>query len=198
VGHCGKGGISIGLGEETVHAAALYLLRPLPGEFTSCTPILSGGCSLYSGAGKEEGTMGEARDLLDRVTNAFFSSEWDTAAKLYAPDAVADTPDKGEVRGQENIVAWTRELIEAFPDAQYEPVNEYEVGNTAIDEGFFVGTNTGPLQGPTGETIPATGKRVRARAVDLATVENGVITSHRFYFDQLDFLGQLGLMEGTE
>ena len=93
-------------------------------------------------------------------------------------------------------MAWTRELIDAFPDAKYEPVNEYEVGNTAIDEGFFVGTNTGSLQAPTGETIPATGKSVRARAVDLATVENGVITSHRFYFDQLDFLSQLGLMEG--
>jgi ketosteroid isomerase-like protein len=139
--------------------------------------------------------MGEARDLMDRVTDAFFSSQWDTAAKLYAPDAVADTPDKGEVRGKDNIVAWTKELIDAFPDAKYEPLNEYEAGNTAIDEGFFVGTNTGPLQGPTGETIPATGKRVRARAVDLATVENGVITSHRFYFDQLDFLGQLGLMD---
>jgi ketosteroid isomerase-like protein len=145
---------------------------------------------------KEGGRMGEAREAMNRVTDAFFRQAWDEAAKLYSSDAVADTPDKGEVRGNDNIVAWTKELIDAFPDAKYEPVNEYEAGNTAIDEGFFVGTNTGPLQGPTGETIPATRKRVRARAVDLATVENGVITSHRFYFDQLDFLTQLGLMDG--
>jgi hypothetical protein len=32
-------------------------------------------------------------------------------------------------------------------------------------------------------------------ACDIATVENGVITRHRFYYDQMDFLGQLGLME---
>jgi ketosteroid isomerase-like protein len=152
----------------------------------------------YSGAGIEEGTMGDARDAMDRATDAFFSGEWDTAAKFYAPDAVAVTPDRGEVTGIDNIVAWTRELIEAFPDARYEPVNEYESGNTAIDEGYFTGTNTGPLQGPTGETIPATGKSVRVRACDIATVENGVITSHRFYYDQMDFLGQLGLMEATE
>jgi ketosteroid isomerase-like protein len=152
----------------------------------------------YSGAGKEEGTMGEARDAMDRVTDAFFSSEWDTAAKLYAPDAVAVTPDRGEVTGKDNIIAWSRELVDAFPDARYEPVNEYESGNTAIDEGYFAGTNTGPLQGPTGETIPATGKSVRVRACDIATVENGVITSHRFYYDQMDFLGQLGLTEATE
>ncbi len=142
--------------------------------------------------------MGEARDAMDRVTEAFFSGEWDTAAQLYAPDAVAVTPDRGEVTGRDNIVAWSRELIDAFPDARYEPVNEYESGNTAIDEGYFAGTNTGALLGPTGETIPATGKSVRARACDIATVENGVITSHRFYYDQMDFLGQLGLMEGTE
>jgi ketosteroid isomerase-like protein len=142
--------------------------------------------------------MGEARDAMDRVTDAIFSGEWHTAAELYAPDAVAVTPDRGEVSGNDSIVAWSKELIDAFPDAKYEPVNEYESGHTAIDEGYFAGTNTGPLQGPTGETIPATGKSVRVRACDIATVENGVITSHRFYYDQMDFLGQLGLMEGTE
>ena len=193
---CGKGGGP--LGEETVRAAALYLPRLLPGRSTSCTPSPFRGMLAHSGAGKEEGTMGEARDLMDQVTNAFFSSDWDTAAKLYAPDAVAVTPDRGEVTGNDNIVAWSKELIDAFPDARYEPVNEYESGNTAIDEGYFTGTNTGPLQDPTGGTIPATGKSVRVRACDIATVENGVITSHRFYFDQMEFFGQLGLTEGTE
>ena len=141
--------------------------------------------------------MGEARVAMDRVTDAIFRQAWDEVAKVYASDAVAATPDRGEVKGNDSIVAWSKELLDAFPDARYEPVNEYEAGNTAIDEGFFVGTNTGPLQGPTGETIPATGKSIRARACDIATVENGVITSHRFYFDQLDFLTQLGLMEAT-
>ena len=154
--------------------------------------------SLEAEQAKEEGKMGEARDLMDRVTDAFFSKDWDTGTKLYAPDAVAVTPDRGEVFGNDNIVAWSKELIDAFPDARYEPVNEYESGNTAIDEGYFTGTNTEPLRGPTAETIPATGKSVRVRACDIATVENGVITSHRFYYDQMEFLGQLGLMEATE
>jgi ketosteroid isomerase-like protein len=141
--------------------------------------------------------MGEARDVMNRVTDAFFSQDWDAGAKLYAADAVAVTPDRGEVRGKDNIVAWSKELMDGFPDAKYEPVNEFESGNTAIDEGYFAGTNTGSLQGPTGETITATGKSVRLRACDIATVENGLITSHRFYFDQLEFLSQLGLMEGS-
>jgi ketosteroid isomerase-like protein len=38
---------------------------------------------------------------------------------------------------------------------------------------------------------------VRQRECDVATVRDGLVTSHRFYFDQLDFLGQLGLAAGT-
>jgi ketosteroid isomerase-like protein len=64
----------------------------------------------------------------------------------------------------------------------------------AIDEGFVVGTNTGPLALPTGRTLPPTGRQVRVRSCDVATVEDGLITSHRAYFDQLELLGQLGLL----
>jgi predicted ester cyclase len=45
--------------------------------------------------------------------------------------------------------------------------------------------------------VPATGKAVRVRICDIATVQNRVITNHRFYFDQMDFLGQLGLLPET-
>ena len=139
--------------------------------------------------------MGEAREVLDRLTEAVFSRDKDATAKLYASDAVAVTPDQGEVRGNREIAEWSAEFLEAFPDLQYESLHEHEAGNTAIDEGFLVGTNTGPLVSPTGETLPATGKSVRLRACDIATVEDGLITSHRFYFDQMEMLDQLGLTE---
>lgn len=140
--------------------------------------------------------MGEARDMMDRLTEAIFSRDFDAVADFYASDAVAETPDHGEVKGREAIAGWLKEFLDSFPDARFEPVHEHEAGGVAIDEGYFVGTNTEPLASPTGETIPATGKSVRLRACDVATVENGVVTSHRFYFDQMDFLGQLGLAEG--
>jgi steroid delta-isomerase-like uncharacterized protein len=139
--------------------------------------------------------MGEAREVLDRLTDAVFRKDWEAVARLYAADAVVVTPDAGEIRGNEEVAAWYGEFLDAFPDARYESAYAHELGNTAIDEGYFVGTNTGTLRSPTGETIPATGRSVRFRACDFATVEGGVITSHRHYFDQMEFLGQLGLME---
>jgi ketosteroid isomerase-like protein len=138
--------------------------------------------------------MGQARDVMDRLTEAVFAQDFDTLAEVYAEDAVAVTPDQGEISGRDAILKYLRELADAFPDASYESLHAHEAGNTAIDEGYVVGTNSGPLALPTGETLPATGNRVRVRSCDAATVENGRITSHRFYFDQMEFLGQLGLL----
>jgi ketosteroid isomerase-like protein len=140
--------------------------------------------------------MGQAREVLDRCTDAVFRKDKDTVAALYTADATGVTPDAGEIEGNEEVAAWLIDFLDAFPDARYESVYAHESGNTAIDEGYFVGTNTGPLVSPTGETMPATGKSVRFRACDIATVEGGLITSHRFYFDQMEFMGQLGLAEG--
>jgi ketosteroid isomerase-like protein len=135
--------------------------------------------------------------VMDAVTEAAFQMDLEAAANLYAPDAVMVTPDQGELRGREQIIGYLKQFNDAFPDNRYESAYAHESGDTAIDEGYFVGTNTAPLALPTGEELPATGKQVRVRACDIATVQNGVITSHRFYFDQMDFLGQLGLLPET-
>lgn len=143
--------------------------------------------------------MGEAREVMDRLTEALTEHpDLKVIAELYAEDAVAYTPDEGEIRGRDNIVEYWRQMTEAVPEARFDSLHSYEVGDTAIDEGTFSGRNTGPLALPTGDSLPATGKEVRIRGVDLATVKDGRITEYRLYFDEMEFLGQLGLLpEGT-
>ncbi len=138
--------------------------------------------------------MGEAREVMDRMTEAMMSQDFEALGEIYASDAVAITPDQGEVRGREQIVRYLKQFIDAFPDLQYESLHAHESGNTAIDEGFVVGTNTQPLPMPNGDSLPPTGKQIRVRSVDVATVDNGAVISHRLYFDQMEFLGQLGLL----
>jgi ketosteroid isomerase-like protein len=139
--------------------------------------------------------MGEAREVLDRLTDAVFTiRDLKAIADLYAENAVAVTPDQGEIVGRERIVEWHKQFMDAFPDARYESERKYESGNTAIDEGAFIGTHTGPLAGPSGDMIQATGREVDVRACDIGDVEDGVVVAHRFYFDQMSFLGQLGLL----
>lgn len=138
--------------------------------------------------------MGQAREVMDRLTRAMDEKDRETLAGCYAANAVAYTPDQGELRGRDAITGYLFQFWTAIPDVHYEHGDSYEAGDVAIDEGFVEGTNTGPLNLPSGETLPATGKQVKVRSCDIAKVEAGEITSHRFYFDQMEFLGQLGLL----
>jgi len=145
-----------------------------------------------------EANMGEAREVMDRMTAAMTSNDTAALEACYAEDAVAVTPDQGELKGRETISSYLSQMAEAFPDAAYEPLDKHEAGNVAIDEGYFTGTNTGPLQMPSGESAPPTGRQVRLRSCDVARVEGGRITSHHFYFDQMEFLDQLGLLAAPD
>ncbi|MGW0910979.1 ester cyclase [Streptomyces sp. NPDC002784] len=139
--------------------------------------------------------MGQAREVMDRLTEAITTADQKTIGELYAQDAVAITPDGGELHGREDIAAYWRQMTEAMPEARFESVHAYEVGDTAIDEGIYTGRNTGPIQLPTGETLPPTQKEIRIRGVDFATVDDtGHIVDYRLYFDEMEFLDQLGLL----
>jgi ketosteroid isomerase-like protein len=143
--------------------------------------------------------MGEAREVMDRLTHAVVGEHsLESAAACYADDAMMITPDAGEIRGRDNIAEYWRPFVEGFQDADYQAMRKLEAGDTAIDEGWFIGTNTGSLPLPSGEVLPATGRQVRFLGCDLATVRDGKIKEHHFYYDQLEFLGQLGLAPPTE
>ena len=103
------------------------------------------------------------------------------------------TPDEGELKGRDEIVRYLGGFLSAIPDFTWEPLAEHESGDTSIDEGWVVGTNTGPLPLPDGSIMPATGRAVRVRGCDIATVTGGVIVRHHFYYDQMELLTQLGL-----
>lgn len=139
--------------------------------------------------------MGEARDLLDQMTTAVTSGDAEALADCYAEDVVVVAPDSGEVRGRAAAVDYFRPFFEAFSDVEWEEIARNEAGSVAIDEGYFTGTHTAPLAVPGGEPIAATGKRLRLRECDIATVADGRITSHRVYFDQIELMTQLGLTE---
>jgi ketosteroid isomerase-like protein len=141
--------------------------------------------------------MTDAREVMDRITDAVTHRDWDAVRSLYADDAVLETPDRGTVRGREEIVGYFRGFVEALDDADFEVAAKHEIGSLAIDEGWMSGTHSGPMPGPDGETIEPTGRRIRVRECDLAEIKDGVVTSHHMYFDQLEFMEQLGLAEAA-
>lgn len=135
--------------------------------------------------------MTQAREIMDKVTAAALAGDRSALRALYADDAVLESPE-GRLVGPDAIAEYLAGFTQAFPDLSYEFVGTHDAGDIAIDEGFVSGTNTGPLATPDGE-VPATGRSIRVRECDVLTARDGLAIAHRFYYDQLDFLTQLGL-----
>ena len=139
--------------------------------------------------------MGQARELMNRATAAVLAGDLEALRNIYADDMVASTPDEGTLHGIDAYLEWNRSFIASFSDTSYEPQREFETEDCAIDQGYFVATHTEDMELPDGQTLPASGKQIRVRAVDLATVREGKIVQHDFYFDLLDMLTQLGVSQ---
>jgi predicted ester cyclase len=83
---------------------------------------------------------------------------------------------------------------DAFPDNRVLLHRLIDGGDDAAVEATFEGTHTGVLAGADGTCIEATGSRVSVPFVSVYRCEHGRISGHRLYFDQLELLGQLGVM----
>ena len=138
--------------------------------------------------------MAVPRELTNAITTAYNAHELSKVVQFFKPDIVLITPDAGELKGREQAAEYHRTFLQAFPDATVEVVAKHDAGDTTIDEWIFYGTHTGPLQVPSGETIPATGKRISVRGVDVVSYAGGAVARHHMYFDQVQFLTALGLM----
>jgi len=65
-----------------------------------------------------------------------------------------------------------------------------ESGDRAALELRISGTHSGPLSTPVGD-VPASGVAAVWQSADLITVEDGLITTWRIYYDQVGVLAQL-------
>jgi ketosteroid isomerase-like protein len=136
--------------------------------------------------------MSSTRDIMDRMTAALIAQDLDALTSYYRPDAVLTAPE-GTFKGRDQIAEFFRTWIEPFSAPSVDVRNKAEWGHQAMDEWTFSCTNTGPLPMPTG-TVPATNRRVAVRGADVCTIEDGAVVEHHLYYDQVELLGQLGLL----
>ena len=114
--------------------------------------------------------------------------------ELQADDSVWTVPG-ATVRGKDELRQWLTPFYTGFSSYRHEFSRVYEEGNVVWAEGTWTGTNDGPLVTPDGEA-PATGRTVSFDFGMSVSVDEdeGHGTEGRVYFDQLTFLGQLGLI----
>lgn len=90
--------------------------------------------------------------------------------------------------------AYTQGFITAFPDLRWDIKLTVTQGDHVVVNWAGVGTHTGPLTTPTGNTIPPTGKKATVPGSSTLEIKNGKVTRNVVYFDMVTLLGQLGLM----
>ena len=118
----------------------------------------------------------------------------DTVASLIAEDAVwIEMPTGAEWIGPEPIRLNMQRWAEACPDTRLVITNLVVSGDQAVIEFHLPGTNTGPLHTPGGQ-IPATGRPIDVKMIEVVKIANGKAVSGRTYYDLVSTLGEFGLM----
>ncbi|RZP01804.1 MAG: hypothetical protein EVA41_04810, partial [Flavobacteriales bacterium] len=77
-----------------------------------------------------------------------------------------------------------------FSDAEFTFIDIFGQGDKLVKHWNFKGTHDGDFFG-----IPATGKSLNLSGTTLILMEDGKIKREQNFFDNLDMLTQLGLME---
>lgn len=137
--------------------------------------------------------MADPQDVARRWLDAFNAHDEQGMRDLTAPDATITAPPDVTLEGEAAVTGYAMAWGTAFPDATVTVHHETAADDRVAQEFTFEGTHQATLSGPGGE-IPATGKRLTGRGVQVMVIEDGMIRAVRLYFDQVQVLTQLGLM----
>jgi steroid delta-isomerase-like uncharacterized protein len=136
----------------------------------------------------EEDLVQVARENVDTFT----AGDWDRMRATMTPDSVYDEfPTQRHVQGADAIIEANRGWKQAFPDAKGSVRSVVARDNLVALEVTWQGTNTGPMEGPTG-TMPASGRRAEVPAAMVMAFEGDKIKETHHYFDMMGLLKQLG------
>ena len=136
--------------------------------------------------------MHSARDVILKHIDAF--NDRDSDGDPWAGDAEMTAPG-AQLRGRDNVIGFIAAFQEAFPDLRLEIRRLLSDGPAAAAEGIMTGTHSGVLQTPNGDVAP-TGRPLALRWAAVYDTDADTLKSEHLFFDQMDFLGQLGLLPG--
>ena len=134
--------------------------------------------------------MPNAKDVILKHIAAV--NDHDSNAEPWAADAELLAPG-GQASGRDNVIGFLGMFHEAFPDLRLEIKQLLTDGPAAAAEGTIAGTHSGVLHTPNGDVAP-TGRAVELRGAAVYVTDGDTLKSEHLFFDQMDFLGQLGLL----
>jgi ketosteroid isomerase-like protein len=135
--------------------------------------------------------MARPEEIALRMLELTDRQDWAAREALLSPDCDVLTP-AGRLWGRAATTAYSKPLVSAFGDARHQVDLVATAGDVVVLEGTWIATHTGPLATPGGE-VPPTGRTINLPFAATMRVDGEHVASMHVYFDQLAFLGQLGL-----
>ncbi len=133
-----------------------------------------------------------------KAAHAFFDA-WNAGdlsqtAAFEAADFMAEAPGApGPMNAEQNRM-FNQIFLTAFPGSKFEVTRTIMGGEYVITHWKASGRHNGPLQTPSGGSIPPTGKPVTVVGSTTYQVSNGKITHSWAFWDMSSMLMQLGLL----
>src|SRR3954447_21013275 len=124
---------------------------------------------------------------LTKFAEAVNTGKFELFDEAVAPDCVDHDPAPGQGPGPEGYRAFFTEMRAAFPDMKADLVAMVADEDSIAFAYTLSGTHKGPLMG-----IPATGKKVSVRGMQLSKFRDGKMVERWGSSDQLGMLQQLG------
>lgn len=133
---------------------------------------------------------------LEKANIKFYNNIWEVAINegrasildsVYSDDAVLHTVP--ETKGKANCAAYYKNYVTGFSNREFIVKEVIASGNKLVKYWQFKGKHTGDFF-----SIPATNKNVDVIGCTIATIVKGKVTEEQDFFDNLEFLQQLGLM----
>jgi predicted ester cyclase len=143
----------------------------------------------------KEGRMSDPRDVAQRHNDAWNEKDVESRKECISPDIELQMPGGMRLQGLEHVLELESVFWEALPDAQIKPTDVFVAGNTVIAEGVMTGTHTGTFRMPQGE-IPPSGNPINLRYASVKRIAEDKLVSEHLYFDQMEFMTQLGALPG--
>ena len=124
---------------------------------------------------------------LTKFAEAVSTGNYDLFDDVVAPNSIDHDPAPGQVPGPKGYRALFTEMRRVFPDMKVE-LAELVADEDAIAFAYtFTGTHDGPLMG-----IPATGKKVKIRGMQISKFRDGKMVERWGSSDQLGMFQQIG------
>jgi steroid delta-isomerase-like uncharacterized protein len=127
-----------------------------------------------------------------RFGTAASSGNYEGFNDVVAPESIDHDPAPGQVPGPEGFRHYFTELHTAFPDMEIN-IEQMVADEDCIAIAYtLTGTHQGLLMG-----FAPTGKRIKARGVQISKFADGKLVERWGSSDQLGILQQLGLIQST-